>query len=307
MAFRKYRATKNIALGQLRRTLHTGDIVEYDGLVTRIAGQEYTLPTMDEVLSHKWLILVEEERADIVQVEATTVSYLTPVLPAPPPSASDVNAHGDRITFASPEAKSANGRRPKANAQHVWDSDSPTHQPSWLNNLNGRTCVVCGVTETQNIRVDRQRADGRKVFSYEDAHGKKITSFEELSCPTYIGDAESAAAIAKDHIRRVRGRVDDVEDRLETVDDRLTRMEADNDFLRQRLLDRPILNAEMVAEALILLATKSADRPGLAEQVRALLPAPLPIEEEWVSVDEGDLLLVEVDHSADTDDLRNRS
>lgn len=291
MSFVTYRATKDISLGQLRRGLRAGDLVEFDGTTTRVDGKDHRISTMDAVIQNKWLVPVgappvEEHALTVMGVNLPAVVDVapepvkTPRKPQEPNHASPakedqaLDKRGEKIVYASPAARAASGKRPAPSQQHVWGGGG-SNAPDWLNNLDGgRTCRVCGVTERVDlIRADRKRADGSQQIHYTDAHGNNIVSFEELACPTYLGDPGSAAAYAKDQVRKVRGRVDDVEDQLETVDERLARLESDNDFFRQRLLEQPVLDATMVAEALLLIASgRVGGKNVLAERVRALLP-----------------------------------
>lgn len=296
MGFTSYRATRQINLGQLRHTLQPGDVVEFDGRTTRIGGKDHTVPTTDGIIQAGWLVpltpVATEPAPLAVAVPGAAMPQPVEKAPRKPQEASyatppredqGLDKGGNKINYASPEARAASGKRPNPDQKHVWNTAGPA--PDWLNNLDGgRTCKVCGVKErTDLIRADRMRGDGTQQFHYTDAHGNNIVAFEELSCPTYLGDPGSAAAYAKDQVRKVRGRVDDAEDKLddhdskfETVDERLARLEADNDFLRRRILETPVLDAQMIAEALLILANRA--RPDgshlLGEKVRALLPAP---------------------------------
>jgi hypothetical protein len=300
MSFTSYRATRDISLGQLRRTIRAGDVVEFDGATTRVDGRDFRISTMDTIIATKWLVPLD--------VGATAIVVSAPALPAvpsveppmvPPPPKVELTAQGERIPFASKEAARVSGIRPGANEQHVWiaaDFGS-----------NDLLCRVCGVTwERSLIRVDRTMGNGKQQFHYRDAHHQPITSFEELSCPLYLGDANSASAYAKDQVRKVRGRVDTVEVHLGTVDERLNQLQADNDFLRQRILDMPRLDAEMVADALVLLATRQGTAPQLTEQLRTLLlPAP-PLVEPDIIDREREAVLVEVFHPDGTGDPDSR-
>lgn len=303
MSFTSYRATRDISLGQLRRTIRAGDVIEFDGATTRVDGRDFRISTMDTIIANKWLVPRDEVAGTAITVSAPALPALPvePSIPLPPPKG-ELNQQGERIPWASAQAKAANGTRPAANQKHVWDSGNP-NSPGWLNNTEGRTCVICGVTElwpSKLIRADRARADGSQQIHYVDAHGQAITALEELSCPTYLGDPGSAAAYAKDQVRKVRGRVDTVEEHLGTVDERLNQLQADNEFFRQRILETPRLNAEMVADALVILATRQGQTPQLAEQLRILLlPAPTLADE--VLVPEGEKVMVELFHSDDGD------
>lgn len=303
MSFFNYRATRDISIGQLRRTLRAGDVVEFDGVVTRVDGHEHRISTMDTIIGNKWLVPLDSEATAIV-VSAPSLPTASSVESSTPPPKELVDRQGERIPWASPQAKGANGTRPAANQKHVWDSGNP-NAPGWLNNTEGRTCVICGVTELwpgKLILADRKRADGSQQIHYVDAHGQKIVALEELSCPTYLGDPGSAAAYAKDQVRKVRGRVDTVEEHLGTVDERINQLQADNDFFRQRLLEMPRLNAEMVADALVILATRQGTAPQLTEQLKMLLlPAPPLVEPDLIER-EREPVLVEVFHPDGTSD-----
>ena len=279
-----YRATREISLGQLRLTLRVGDVVEFNGTSTRVGGREHVISTMDAIIENKWLVPLEGDGGTALTVSAPAPLMVPSADPVPPPKV-EVNKQGERIPWASSQAQTANGTRPAANQKHVWDSGSP-NSPDWLNNTDGRTCVICGVTELfagKLILVDRKRADGSQQIHYVDAHGQKIVALEELSCPTYLGDPGSAAAYAKDQVRKVRGRVDTVEEHLGTVDDRLNQLQADNEFFRQRLLEAPRLDSGMVVEALKTLLM--SQEPKLIEQFRTLLLAAPGFEEQEVTLD----------------------
>lgn len=267
--YKTYRVTKDLSLGQIRRVFQVGETIEFNGSMTRINGVEHRISTIDLIINNKWLVPVYEE---------TAITIAAPQLPAvvieKPVEKTEPLV---RIPFASKEAKEADGVRPVANKPHVWSGGGVG---DWLNSEDGPVCKVCGVTKLTNlIRADRTRGDGKQQHLYRDATGNLLTSLEELSCPTYIGDPGSAAALAKEHVRRVRGRVDEIDGKLETVDDRLTRLEEDNEFLRQRLIDQPVLNAEMVAEALLIIASKANAAPKIAERIRMLLLPTIEKEE----------------------------
>ncbi len=259
-----YRAVKDITLGSPRGTIKQGTLVEYAGDKVFVYGEWVLIPTIDLIIDKKWLVPTQQELAlSIPPAEA-----VAPETPAP--------AEPERIPYNSPETATRNGKAPKADAQHVWD----TRPTAFLNNTDGPVCVICGVTKlTGFIRADRLRGDGSQQHQYRDAMGNLITTLEELSCPTYLGDPGSAAATAKDQVRKVRGRVDHVEGRLETVDERLERLEEDNEFLRNRLLNQPVLDAEMVADALTIIAQRTQGLPVLEEKVRALLAPILDVDD----------------------------
>lgn len=258
-----YRAVKDIVLGSPRGTIKQGTVVEYAGDKVFVYGEWVHIPTIDLILDKKWLIPTQQEL-----VVARAPAPAEPVPEAPPEQ--------ERIPYNSPETATRNGKAPKADAQHVWD----TRPTAFLNNTDGPVCVICGVTKlTGVIRADRLRGDGSQQHQYRDAMGNLITTLEELSCPTYLGDPGSAAATAKDQVRKVRGRVDHVEGRLETVDERLERLEEDNEFLRNRLLNQPVLDAEMVADALTIIAQRTQGLPVLEEKVRALLAPILDVDD----------------------------
>lgn len=299
MGFQTFRATKDISLGQLRRVLRAGDLVEFDGTTTRVDGREYRVPVMDAVIANKWLVpnVPMEEAALILSAPAQLPVAPTPTAALVPPE--ERNVQGERIPFASPEAKAANGKRAKANTPHVWIADdfgSPN-----------RLCCVCGVTERRDlIRADRKRGDGTQQIHYVDAHGNAIVALEEFGCPVYLGDPGSAAAYAKDQVRKVRDRVDGVEEHIESVEERLARVEADNEFFRQRLLERPTLDAEMVAEALLIIAARGGQAPALTERVQALLPPAMDATDLLRPVFEAEPVMAEVYHPEGTDDPRSR-
>lgn len=234
-----HRATRDIHLGGLRMSLRQGEVIlaHADGATVTIRGKAHLLPVLDALITSG--ALKAEPAAVGAQLPAVTARALPAQAPAPAaPDPKPLNARGERVPFASPEALAANGVRPEAGRQHVWDG------ADWLNNTDGPVCKVCGVTklsEGRLILVDRQRGDGTQQHHYRDAHGNMITTFEELSCPVYVGDANSAAATAKEHVRRVRGRIDEVETRL-------ARLEAENLALREALLAQP--TAEDIMEAL---------------------------------------------------------
>jgi len=148
--------------------------------------------------------------------------------------------------------------------KHVWESD-------WLNHPYGdKTCKVCGVTwagggpnsrHTGNIWTDRVqlKADGSKqnMYIYRDAHSKEITSFTELSCPIWVGDANSAAATAKEGVRTVKRAVKGVEHRVDSMEDRMTLLERENAALRAELDTKTIVDTQAMMEFLFNLAQQA--------------------------------------------------
>lgn len=271
MGYLQYQAIRPIHFGQIRRSLQVGEVIGFDGRTTHIAGQAHVIPTMDTIIKKGWLVPVEGPKNALAPI--TEIPLIEPH-----PTVSDPQAK--QIPYATPETRAAAGKRSTAVQQHVWITGD------WLNNMDGsRTCKVCGVTQRTDItRADRQRGDGSQQFHYTDAHMNTFMSLEELSCPTYLGDPGSAAAYAKDQVRKVRGRVDDVEEHLETMGVRLSKIESDNEFLRQRILQQPVIDATMLAEAILIIASKGRidNHPALDEQIQALLPAPIPdLDELW--------------------------
>lgn len=277
-----YRATKAFHIGQIRVDVKPGDVLLFNGVSTQIAGNTHTIPLVEKVIKSGWL------------VPAPDAFALVPsgIEPEAQPAA-------EPIPFASTEAKVADGKRPEAGKQHVWESGPG----SWLNSEDGQTCQVCGVTllpEGRLIRADRMRGNGKQQFHYRDAHGVQFSSFTELSCPAYIGDAASAAAQTKEVVRNVRGqvdavegRVDGVEGRVETVEARLQRLEAENELLHQQLAERPLVDATQVAEALYAIlerkvaATKTLGDGGVKylplpslDEVTQEIRVPVPVEIE---------------------------
>jgi len=262
--FAAYRATKAFHIGQIRVDVKPGDVLLFDGVSTQIAGATHTIPLVEKVIKAGWL--------------APAPDAFALAVPVPTP---EVEAKAEPIPFASPEAKAADGVRPEAGKQHVWEG-GPN---DWLNSGDGMTCKVCGVTllpEWKLIRTDRMRGNGKQQFHYRDAHGVQFSSFTELSCPTYLGDAASAAAQTKEVVRNVRGQVDavegrvgGVEDRVETVEARLQRLEAENELLMQQLSERPMVDATQVAEALYaIMERKVAESKALGEGGVKYLPLP---------------------------------
>ena len=140
--------------------------------------------------------------------------------------------------------------------EHQWDT-------GWLNHSPGEaTCKVCGARRvTTLIRADRQMPNGKQLYHYEDCHGNRISTFEELSCPIYIGDPGSAAATAKEGVRKVKHRVSGVETRVDTVEARLARLEAENEILREQIARGPLIDAITLIEGLRELAKGIKESP----------------------------------------------
>lgn len=261
-----YRATKAFHIGQIRADVKPGDVLLFNGVSTQIAGTTHTIPLVEKVIKAGWLIPAPDAFALVVA----------------PPTLEPEAKPEPVVPFASPEAKAADGVRPEAGKQHVWEGGPGG---DWLNSEDGKTCKVCGVTllaEGRLIRADRMRGNGKQQFHYRDAHGVQFSSFTELSCPAYIGDAASAAAQTKEVVRNVRGqvdavegRVDGVEGRVETVEARLQRLEAENELLQQQLAERPLVDATQVAEALYaLMERKVAESKALGDGGVKYLPLP---------------------------------
>ena len=253
---KSYRAARTFNIGDIRQEIPQGEIVQVEpnGVHCIIRGTRHKVALLESMISSGFIVKADED--ETAQLPAVRPSLL-PAVNSPLPRPEERNAQGEKIPFASDAAKMASGARPVADKPHVWDS------ADWLNSMDGVTCKVCGVTKvTSVIRADRMRGNGTQQHHYRDAHGNDITSLEELSCPTYLGDPGSAAALAKEHVRRVRGRVDNVEVRVETIEDRLARLESENVALREMLSNQDAI-AEIVLAKLV---------------ERKALPPPPPLE-----------------------------
>lgn len=227
----RYKATRDIILGPLRRTLSRGSVVEFDGTTLLAFGAETVYPDLSIMIDRKVLVPTEDEVSDPV--------------------------------FQGKPSKQGLGTLPKTKGEHVWGDPDP---------FDGeKTCRVCGVTLLPNlVMADRK---GAKQFNYRDAQNQVITVLEELSCPVYNGSPNAAAATAKEHVRQVKGRVTKVESTLEVVDDRLLQLEIENQDLRNMLAQQqPVLTAELVADALMILAQRAGKASALDAELVKLLP-----------------------------------
>ena len=157
--------------------------------------------------------------------------------------------------------KTPDGKENIGDKPHQWESD-------WLNHPNGgATCRVCGCTKrTDLVRADRSRpGEKTQLNHYVDAAGNAISTFEELSCPVWIGDPGSAAAQAKEGVRKVKGRVGDVEnkvevveDKVESLEDRMARLEAENEALKAEVARKQEVDVTILMEWLTELAQQAA-------------------------------------------------
>lgn len=245
--FVSYKAVRAFHIGQIRLDVKLGDVLLFDGVNTQIAGTTFTIPLVEKVIKAGWLTVIPTNFALTVAASQAAEKQI-------------VRSDKDAAQFIHPEAKAADGVRPQAGKQHVWDT------ADWLNSEDGFTCKVCGATKLHEgsfIRLDLKRGNGKQLIHYRDAHGREISSHTELSCPIWVGDVTSTLAQTKEVVRNVRsqvdvveGRVGGVEARLETTEDRLLRLEAENELLQQQLIEKPIIDATQVAEALYALMEK---------------------------------------------------
>ena len=150
--------------------------------------------------------------------------------------------------------KTPGGKENIGDKPHQWKSD-------WLNHPNGgATCRVCGCTKrTDLVRADRSRPrEKTQLNHYVDAAGNAISTFEELSCPVWIGDPGSAVAQAKEGVRKVKGRVGDVEDKVESLEDRMARLEAENEALKAEVARKQGVDVTILMGWLTELAQQAA-------------------------------------------------
>lgn len=167
------------------------------------------------------------------------------------PKASEKIKH-QGLDYTSPTLapKRADGFRP-----HKWSSD-------WSSD-GSSTCSVCGLSSYPNtIDVDKIGQGTR----YVDAHRVEIYLKDEPSCPTYIGSLGGATWTTKEKVQKVEGRVESVEERLD-------RLEAENEAMRMAMAQRPIVDAEVLVGILRQIADLARQQSprGLLETERVII------------------------------------
>lgn len=250
--FKPYRATRTFHIGQIRSDIAKDTVVWVKGLTLQINGTEHHVEMLPKILVAGWLAPTEVQPQLPVQYEE--------------PSPQEPNT---TIPFASKEAAKVDGQKVAPLRQHVWES-------GWLNGDDGPTCKVCGVTLlTQVIRADRQRGNGSQQYHYRDALNNLVTSPTELSCPVFLGDPGSAAIQTKEVVRNVKHQVEGIDIRVESVEERLGRLEAENELLQQQLAARPVIDAQQVAAAFMDMLVQRAAQIKTGEGDTKYLPLPV--------------------------------
>jgi hypothetical protein len=125
-------------------------------------------------------------------------------------------------------------------------------------NTPSRSCRVCGVYQ-----------EGRNT--YKDVHGRTIWSTEALACPTFIGDVNGAIAETKEKVRGIL-------DSMETIEQRVTRLEAENVELKAQIDAKTIDMTAFVrwlAEQVQAQMSQQQQVHVLPDPIRKLLPEPI--------------------------------
>jgi hypothetical protein len=245
MAFTRYRTVKELHVGAIRTTLQPGEVVEFDGNVALVRGQERSIPGLANIIGAG--LLVPEGQAEMVVAKTEPTQIAIPIpLPRPPPEKKEVAAD--------------NPDKP-----HVWEADLFA---------NGQTtCKVCGVTRTGgsgwgNIQVDKPSMP----WQYTDAYNNTIMSLHELPCPTFIGQTNGAVMGVKVDVRRIKGTVSGHGSRLDSVEDRMAYMEAENVALREELERRQQVDIGRLTSWFVSVVNKAreiqgADMPMLEDRM----------------------------------------
>lgn len=128
---------------------------------------------------------------------------------------------------------------------------------------SGYTCTVCGVSMRAtglagDLQVDRPSLG----FRYTDAYGVTIDSLTELPCPVFIGQMGGAVAGTTHRVRKLSNKV-------ETIEERVTRLEAENTRFRE-VTDHRQQEALALLQQLVAQTQSTVDRPALPDHAQII-------------------------------------
>ena len=239
-----YIATREFNFGAIRQTLKQGDTVDVSGDIVLFRGTQYKVPGVHGIIGAGILKEAGSDTAIVVAQNPQAMVLRAPDSQPPP------KAKPDKPAPAHLEP----------DKPHIWISDGL--------GINSNTCKVCGCTRTGgglwgNIRADKPSMP----YQYTDAYGVSIQSMHDLPCPLFIGDMGGAVAGTTHRVRKLKGQVEHMDTRVETMDDRLNRLELENIFLREQSARR-----QEVALSLLGRLVAAAEQLPAGEARTLLLP-----------------------------------
>lgn len=223
-----YKVVRGFHFGALRTSLPAGACLESDGATVRYLGKVYSAVGFDQLVAAGFVAPVEGERslpAVVPQSKALPAPRTKPITVA-----STIEEKGAGVpAYLQPDKK------------HVWETE--------LFGNGEKTCTVCGVTMSNPMSINVSKQSFKYI--YTDAYGVSISTLKELPCPLFVGDVGGGVASNTDRTRRLTGKV-------ESIDERVGRLEAENTELRERadkrqevaldLLSRLVSAAERLVE-----------------------------------------------------------
>lgn len=305
MDFTRYRATRQISLGQLRRTIQPGDIVEFDGRTTRVDGRAFVVPTTDAIIQQGWLVPADVAPTALAPAAPTSLTVLTPagalVADSAPPekaeepydydpvSLAQMGIHVERgltreqvearLPYMSKEARERAGKPASPDQKHVWATD-------WLNHPNGeKTCTVCGIQDVSatHFRADYKMGNGKQLYHYRDHLGRVHSSFIELSCPAFSGINGNESLEGKERARRDRAAIGEITEYVKVLAERVATLEAENAQLREASLAREVIDVEVVRDLVAKLVEEQVSARLLGTTAGSVLdPFAAEVEAELV-------------------------
>lgn len=214
-----YRATRDFHLGATRMTVAKDEFVEVTGGKVSLKGNTYNVPGIEGIIDAG---LLTPFGTAPLGTALTTVPRVS--RPSPPP---------ERVVAP-----------PKAH-------DNPDKPHRWEAALFGNgesTCKVCGVTQSGGPAMGNIQADRPSLkYKYTDAYGVSIESLTELPCPVFIGHMGGAVAGTTHRVRKLKGQVESIEERLARLEDENANLRIEVGHRQQMalmLLERLVLASE---------------------------------------------------------------
>lgn len=192
----KYALSRPVLVGSLRRQLRPGTrVVLADDGCAYLEDTLEVYPNFHEAFGKGWLKLVDEP---------VSTAFVRGLQRVPP---KEVKTTAGGMVDPSKEEWIEGSSEVDGWKEHRWG-------PLGIGETDP-TCSVCGLTRLDSvIRADRRSANGQPQVSYRDAMGVPFTTSVKLYCPSYAGDAQTAALLAKQETRRVREYAHEIDDRV---------------------------------------------------------------------------------------------
>lgn len=192
-----YRATKNFHFGAIRSALKVGDPVFYAEGVVQFRNRAHEMPSGFETLVSSGFLTLDPEETSLL-----------PDLPQKKPMA--------EVSAALKEIRKKVEKQERAEAKQLPAHLDPDKEHDWDGKWGeGMVCRVCGVSIPQEIIYADKPSLGT---TYIDAYGVTIRSIKPLPCPVFVGDLGGGVATNTHKTRKLTGKVESIEDRLEVLE-----------------------------------------------------------------------------------------